>query len=473
MAMRSLILATAFLATAAAAQVPGLSAADRDYGARAHPQLMAQFGGAYTGPQADYVRGVGQRIAMQSGLARRPTDYTVTLLNANLDNAFAIPGGYVYVTRQLVALMNDEAELAFVLGHEIAHVAARHSAKRETRAAVSSVLAGLAGAITGSDIVGTIANAGATLYTRGFSREQERAADSLGIRYLARAGYDPAAGADILGSLGAQTSLSARLAGRSGSEGPSWLSTHPATADRVARARREAAAIPAARRAIGRDAFLNAIDGMAYDDDAAQGVVEGRRFRHPQLGLGFEAPAGFTMQNGAAAVTGAGQNGAQFQFAGGMADPGATSDMAAYSARVWQGIGGSGGPVQPTRINGIDAGISRLRSETRNGPVDAVLAVYAFGPGRFYHVLGIAPAGQAAVFDPLIGSVRRLAPGEAGQASSRRVAVVTVRAGDSIASLATRMAYSDDRLARFTVLNGLAAGARLRVGDRIKLIVWR
>ncbi len=470
MAMRSLILATAFLATAATAQVPGLSAADRDYGARAHPQLLQQFGGAYAGPQADYVRRVGQRIAVQSGLASRPADYTVTLLNANLDNAFAIPGGYVYVTRQLVALMNDEAELAFVLGHEIGHVAARHAAKREQRTVISGVLAGLAGAITGSDIVGNLANAGATLYTRGYSREQEREADSLGIRYLARAGYDPAASADILGSLGAQTSLSARLAGRQGGEGPSWLSTHPATAERVARARKLAAAVPAAQRATGREAFLNAIDGMAYDDDAAQGVVEGRRFRHPQLGLAFEAPPGFSLQNSPEAVIGASRDGSQFQFGGGSAEGG---DIAGYSARVWQGIGGQPAPLRPTRINGIEAGISSVRANTRQGPVDAVLAVYRFAPGQFYHVLGLAPAGQARVFDPLIGSVRRLAPGEAGQVRSRRIAVVKVAAGDSIASLAARMAYGDDRVARFTVLNGLPAGARLRVGDRVKLIVWR
>lgn len=462
------LLAAGLLASAAVAQAPGLSANDRAYGAQAHPQLLAQFGGACRCPQSDYVRRVGQRIAMQSGLARRPEDYTVTLLNAPLNNAFAIPGGYVYVTRQLVALMNDEAELAFVLGHEIGHVAARHSAKREQRTAFSSILAGLAGALTGSSIVGNLANAGATLYTRGFSREQEREADSLGIRYLARAGYDPDASGDILGSLGAQTDLEGRLSGRGGGQGPSWLSTHPATDERVARARREAAAIPAGQRQTGRDAFLNAIDGMPYDDDADSGVVDGRRFIHPGLRLAFEAPAGFTLQNSASAVTGVGPGGARFQFGGG-----GGGDMDAYAARVWQAAGGRGSPLRPTRINGLEAGVSQTSAYTSAGQVEALLVVYRFAPDRLYHILALAPAGGAGVFNPLIDSVRRLSPAEAAGVKTRRVAVVTVGAGDTVQSLANRMAFSDDRLARFLVLNGLDNGRAPPPGSRVKLIVWR
>ncbi|MFZ4688968.1 MAG: M48 family metalloprotease [Polymorphobacter sp.] len=472
--MRIPLFAAALLLTAlpTAAQAPGLSASDRAEGAKANPQLIAQFGGAYDGPQAAYVRAVGQRIALQSGMATRASDYTVTLLNSNVNNAFAIPGGYVYVTRQLVALMNNEAELAFVMGHEIGHVAAQHSKKRETTSAWTGIGAALLGAITGSNVVGNLAGAGAQLYTLGYSRDQERQADSLGVRYLVRAGYDPMASGAILAALGAQTSLEARLQGRDSDAPASWLSTHPANAERVARIRKEATALAAKSggpRATNRDAFLNAIDGMAYDDDPAQGLVTGRSFRHGGIGIAFDAPAGFALQNNPDAVVGASKTQGRFSFSGGAARG---LDVASYSAKVWEAAGARPAEVKPTRINGIDSGISQARVNTRSGAVDATLAVYRWSPDSYYHLLMIAPAGQAAAFQPLVASVRRLTPRDVAALRGRRVAVVTVRPGDTVATLSARMAYDDDRTARFTTLNGLAADSRLAPGSRVKLIVF-
>ncbi|MBX9883729.1 MAG: M48 family metalloprotease, partial [Novosphingobium sp.] len=140
--------------------VATISAADKAQGAKAHPQLLAEFGGGVTGPQADYVEGVGKTIAFQSGLGNARSDFTVTLLNSPVNNAFAIPGGYVYVTRQLVALMNNEAELAGVLGHEVGHVAARHSQKRQSAATRNTILGALgsvlAGAVLGNSAFGQL-----------------------------------------------------------------------------------------------------------------------------------------------------------------------------------------------------------------------------------------------------------------------------------------------------------------------------
>ena len=104
-----------------------ITSGDRTTGAKAHPQILQEFGGVYESRQAAYVTKVGRRIALQSGLSNAEGDFTISLLNSSVNNAFAIPGGYVYVTRQLLALMNSEAELASVLGHEVGHVAARHS----------------------------------------------------------------------------------------------------------------------------------------------------------------------------------------------------------------------------------------------------------------------------------------------------------------------------------------------------------
>jgi predicted Zn-dependent protease len=469
--MRSsaLLLAPLLFASACAAQAPAPPAADHRQGAAANSQLVSQFGGPYKGPQATYVRRVGQRIAMQSGLATRPDDYTVTLLNSNVNNAFAIPGGYIYVTRQLVALMNDEAELAFVLGHEVAHVAARHADKRAQRAGLAGLGAAILGAITGSSIIGNLAGTGAQLYSLDYSRDQEREADRLGVHYLARAGYDPAAGADILATLGAQTTLEARLAGEGGREPAAWLSTHPANAERVAEVRREAAAAAAATgRATNRDAFLDAIDGMAYDDDPEQGIVNGAHFRHPGLDLAFDAPAGFALQNSPSAVAGAKQGAGRFTFGGGRL---AGADLDSYTRSVWAGLGMPPPELRPRRINGIDALIGQTRVQRGGNIVDASVIVYRWAPDTFYHIVMLAPAGGLPAFGPLVESVRRLGAGDAANTRGRRVRVVRVAPGDTVASLAARMAYNDDRVARFAVLNGIIATTPLVPGSRVKLIV--
>lgn len=454
-------------------QNPGFSANEQKIGADAHPQLVQQFGGAMQGKAADYVRSVGQRIAGESGMTARPQDYTVTLLDSSVNNAFALPGGYVYLTRQLLALMNNEAELAFVMGHEVGHVAAQHSQKRQSRSTLTGLGAAILGAVTGSNLVGQLASAGAQVATLGYSREQERQADSLGLRYLTQAGYEPMASATTLAALGAQTALEARLAGQSAQNVPGWLSTHPANAERVVRIRKEAATFVsrAGARATNRDTFLDAIDGLPYDDGAQQGVVEGTRFRHPGLQMEFRAPSGFTLANTPSAVTGTrALNGgsARFQFAGGKPEG---QSLAGYSAKVWATIGQQTAPeVRISRVNGIETAISSVRTRSGNAQVDATLAVYRWGDDGWYQMLMLAPVGQDAGFQTLINSVRRLTPQEVSAIRGHRVRVIRVQSGDTVQSLAARMDYSDDQLSRFMILNGFEANERLVPGSRVKII---
>ncbi len=264
-----------------------ISQTERAQGEAAHPQLLVEFGGPYDGPQAALVNRVGKRVAVETGLSNSARDFTVTLLDSPVENAFAIPGGYVYVTRQLLALMNSEAELASVMGHEVGHVAARHAAKRNTRSTIGQVLAAGIGAATGSDLVGQIAGYGTQLYTLGFSRSQEYDADKLGVGYIAAAGYDPFAAASMLTQLNAETTLEARIAGRAGGV-PTWMSTHPNGADRIRRARDLARATGKAPAPARQDvAFLRALDGMDYDSPA-KGVTgpaaERRRLRIVTVG---------------------------------------------------------------------------------------------------------------------------------------------------------------------------------------------
>ncbi|MFM6853942.1 MAG: M48 family metalloprotease, partial [Sphingopyxis sp.] len=232
----------------ASGTVQPFSAQEKQQGAQAHTEILQEFGGAYTGTQADYVRTVGQNIAVQSGLSSARTDFTVTLLNSPVNNAFALPGGYIYSTRQLMALMNNEAELAGVLAHEVGHTAARHAKQRQNRATRNSVIGVLATVLGGAlgnngGLIGGLggllknnAMQGAQLLTLGFSRSQETEADDMGIRYLRGAGYDPAALSTVLASLAAQNQLDAQIAGQAARSVPAWASTHPDPASRVRRA---------------------------------------------------------------------------------------------------------------------------------------------------------------------------------------------------------------------------------------------
>ena len=470
--LRAVALSVLLAAPALAQAPPGLTEGERKSGAEAHPQILQQFGGAMSGPAADYVRRVGQKTAGQSGGGARPQDYTVTLLIPNATNAFAIPGGYVYIPRQLLALMNDEAELAFVTGHEVGHVAARHGQKRQNRAALSNVLAGLAGALTGSDLIGRGAGVVAGLTTLGYSRDQERQADSLGVRYLAAAGYDPSAATDSLAALGAQTALEARLKGQGGAEPSKWLSTHPPSAERVARMRTEAQALlpNAGARTLNRDAFLNAIDGLIYDDDPAEGVVQGSSFRHGGLALALDAPKGFAVSNSPQAVTGSGPGNLRFDL---RAADARNADLNSIAAARWQQLGAPAQPMRATRINGVEALEGSIRAGSQAGPVDATLTVYRWTPSLAFTLVSIAPQGQSAGVAPVAASLRRLSPQDIAAIRARHIQVVRVAAGDTVQSLANRMAYDDDRMARFLTLNQLAADARLKAGDRVKLVVWR
>ncbi|HNJ47632.1 MAG TPA: M48 family metalloprotease, partial [Novosphingobium sp.] len=302
------------VAQAATSTVQSISEKDKQEGAKAHPQLVEEFGGAETGTQAAYVESVGKNIAVQSGLSNATGDFTVTLLNSPVNNAFAIPGGYIYSTRQLVALMNNEAELAAVMGHEVGHVAARHSAKRQsaaTRNAVIGVLGTLlTGALLGNSGIGQLLQQGfmqgSQLLTLKYSRKQETEADNLGVQYLNSAGYDPRAMSTVLQSLANQTALEAKLMGTT-DRVPEWASTHPDPASRVRAALARAGA--SSKGKTNRDLFLSKIGGLTYGDDPKQGVVDGRKFTHPDMRLAFETPNGFYMVNGTRAVAITGQSG--------------------------------------------------------------------------------------------------------------------------------------------------------------------
>ncbi|MBS0255546.1 MAG: M48 family metalloprotease [Proteobacteria bacterium] len=480
------------LAAAGPPALPGpqaISASDKALGAKSHPDLLAEYGGAYQGPQAALVTRVGRTVAAQSQISNAQGDFTFTLLNSPVENAFAVPGGYVYCTRNLLALMNDEAELAFVLGHETGHIAAHHTDQRNKVVQRDSVLGALGQAVLGSvlgngalgQVLGGLGNAGINRLVVGHvmshSRSEEFEADDLGVSFMEKAAYDPLAAPDMLGSLAAQVALDAKASGDARTT-PAWAMSHPDPGARVGRALALARQLPQHPGARRGDAFLLALNGMIYGDDPRQGVIEGQDFLYPTGRLRFTAPAGYGMSNGTDAVTigakGSSARG-QARFLGGAYN----GDLGAFLDKAFASLSQSGKaahvPGTPGSINGLATLSATVGAQDGNGnQVDASVVAYAFDAKMAYAFIVLQPRGTGlGDLAPLAQSLRRMSTAEAGAVRPRVISVVTVGPKDTLAGMAARMAYTSLQTERFLVLNGLPADTvRLPVGRKVKLVVW-
>jgi predicted Zn-dependent protease len=252
--------------------------------------------------------------------------------------------------------------------------------------------------------------------------------------------------------------------------GTSIFSTHPVTEERVQRVAAQARQT-GRTGAVNRDAFLQAIDGMAFGDAVEQGQVSGSSFRHAGLRLGFDAPPGFQLQNSPQAVAGRGRDGSQFIFTGARIQPGQPLEDVVRTA--WQQSTGTvpQARYREQRVNNFDAGLSEARINSRSGAVDAGIHAFRAGPDQVWLLRTVAPAGRGGQFQSLVNSFRQLTPQEAAAAArGRAVDVVTVRPGDTAESLARRMAPPYDRVQSFLALNGIP-NRPLQPGERLKLIV--
>jgi predicted Zn-dependent protease len=468
-----------FLAAAAAAITPAaaqrlvyLDPQDVAQAQREHAQVVQELGGAETGPRAAYVESIGRRVGAYSGVANPGQALHFTTLNSAVENAFSVPGGYVYVTRQLMTLMDDESQLAFALGHEVGHIAANHAHIREQYAERSTF--GWIGQIIGAIFGDTSLLRRATLDLLSFSREQEYQADQLGMSYMVAAGYDPAGAPALLAALSRQSALQERVQGRTNRQTPEWASTHPLSENRMQRALQLAR--PSGRLGRGarnRDVFLNELEGIFVDDDPAQGVIDGPSFSHPDLRIQFRVPPGYLMSNGTYAVTISGSAG-KAQFSGGRY----SGSLDNYILAVFQQL--TGGQMQlaipqpqHTIINGMPAALTTVRVNTSSGLVDASVVAYQWDPQRVYHFVMLTRGGSGiGSFTPMVNSLRKITQAEAAAIRPRIIHVVTVGPGDTVQSLAGRMAYRDFKLDRFLALNGLAPGTNLAPGQKVKLIVY-
>ncbi len=434
---------------------------------REHQRILAAYGGAYNNSplEASISKTVDKLVAASD---RPDVKYRVTILNSPAINAFALPNGQLYVTRGLIALANDSAELASVLSHEIAHVIARHAAIREDQARRVALVEGVVNQVLTDPETGALALAKSKIALASFSRSQEFEADGIGVDVSARAGFDPYGAERFLTSMGRHAELRPVSNSNTDSRPLDFLSSHPSTPDRVKNAvnhaRQRSAPGTGARE---REEHLASIDGLVFGEDPSEGFVRGRRYLHPKLGFTFTAPEGFALENTAQAVLGAKEGGAQAMRLDVVRVP-AEQSLVDYLRSGWIGTIDDNS-VEPATINGLPAATATAKGD------QWVFRLYAVRFGsevyRFIFATRNKTAESERGFRESINSFRRMTLSEIEGARPLRIKVVTVTPSDTPERLAARMAISDRPLQRFLVLNGLASGQALKPGDQVKIVV--
>jgi predicted Zn-dependent protease len=431
-------------------------------------RLAATFGGEYRAPTAEaYLNDILAKLA-QASETPGETAYKVTILNSPVINAFALPSGNLFVTRGLLALANDSAEIAAVMAHEIGHVTARHAyarAEREKEAAVVSQAA----SVIQSRQKGEEVEALKKQTLAGFSRQQELEADGIGIRTIARAGFDPYGASRFLTSLGRSTALRASLVGQvKASDKPDMLSTHPSTPERISQA------VAAARQISGpgigaRDkaGYLASIDRMAFGDDPAEGYARGRKFVHPRLGFAFMAPDGFVLENSAQALVGIKNGGTEALRLDSARVPTETP-LETYIGSGWiDGLIQSS--LETTEINGLPAVLATARA----GEWNFRLAAIRKGEDVYRLIFAARALTSEADgrFKASIASFRATTPEEAADLKPLRLSIVKAGTAQTAEEIARGMAIADRPLEHFLLLNGLEAAGPLTPGESYKTIV--
>ena len=433
---------------------------------REHLRILAAYGGVYREPRVQQMlEKTVDKLVMAS--ERPELRYEVTILNSPAVNAFALPNGQLYVTRGLVALSNDNSELASVLAHEMAHVIARHAEIREDQARQAALVNRVATDLLSDPQLGALALAKSKITLANFSRAQEFEADGIGVGISARAGYDPYGAERFLTSMGMNSHLRAQRASID-PRAPDFLSSHPATPERVTNAvanARQYTSPGAGQR--DRNEYLGMIDGLVYGEDPSEGFVRGRRFLHPKLGFTFTAPEGFVLDNTAQAVFGVKDNGAQALRLDVVRVP-TEQSLPEYLNSGWiENIEGKS--IEEMSVGGFPAATATATGEQWTFR----LYVVRFG-SEVYRVIYAAKNRTEVVdksFRDSLGTFRRMSANEIASAQPLRVKVVEVKRGDTVEKFARRMAVADRPAERFRALNGLGDKDRLKPGDFVKIVV--
>ena len=450
-------------------------AQELEIGRKMHPQILRQYGRYDDEVLQQYVSAVGQRIASTS---HRPNlQYTFTVLDSADVNAFALPGGYVYVTRGIMAYLNSEAELAAVLGHEIGHVTARHSVRQQTGATAAGVGAMVVGILTGSGDLANVANAAGTALVRGYGRDMELEADRLGAEYLNRVGFEPEEMIDVVRLLKNQEMLEVQMARQENRQPRVYhgvFSTHPDNDTRLKEVVRAAKKVENTQdRPDNRDAYLARLNGMPMGDSRAQGVVRGSRFYHGDLGFTLAFPTGWVVENQPAQV---------------VAYPETKDAMIVVSAAAPpQGVGPKeflGKLLQgsatissaPLDVNGLQGYTATVRSTGlqwgNQGPARVAVVYY----NNMAYIFKGAPRQAAGLssFEPVFTSsvktFRRLRDNEFPQAEPDKIHVVQAKPGTTIETLARNSPIKKYPAERLRLLNDLYPDKEPVAGQKLKVV---
>jgi len=470
------VAALALACTTARLATPG---GEAKLGAEAAAEVEQQVGLVRNPELERYVSAIGERLAHGSGV-RSGITYRFSVVDLPEPNAFALPGGYVYVSRGLLALLNSEDELASVLAHEIGHVSARHHLRHSLLAAplipvrlatgIGSIATGIVSPTLGQ-VVGAIGSAPGALTLATHSRGQENEADEIGQKLVAESGWDPRAIAAVMDALSREVELGGRDPSRS-----TFLDTHPTTPARAKRTLERAGALSVARVApIARDRrhFYDQLDGLLYGDPASGGVIVKAEFLHPELDVRVAFPDGWRIENGSDAVIAVPESGdavAVFSIAARSEDPVAVAKQVIHDASLRVD-----GALDTAAINGLPA--ARISAESRaRGQTFRNRVAWISRGGSVYQIAATCLAKDweryRAPFDEVVASFRPLRDGDRQRVREARVRIVAAKSGESLAALVERSgsAWSVERAAAANAI--ASAETALRSGAPVKVARW-
>ncbi len=436
-----------------------------EMGAREHPRIVASYGGEYRDEKTD--RLVARITGALTLVSENPSQsYRITILDSPAINAFALPGGYLYVTRGLLALATDASGVAAVLSHEMAHVTANHGIERQQREEAESIAGRVVSEVLSSELAGKQALARSKLRLAAFSRNQELQADLIGVRMLGQAGYDPYAAPRFLQSMAAFSRFNA--VENENDQSLDFLSSHPSAPQRVELARLHARAfgIEGSVGDRGRDYFLDGIDGLLFGDSPQEGYVRGQTFLHGNLAIRFDVPAGFHIDNKADAVlaTGPGDTAVRFDL---VEEP-VGKALTDYIASGWV-TGLRPETIVKTTVNGMEAANALASADRWDFNVTVMR-----NNSQVYRFLTAVPKGKTAILAStsakLKESFRKMTSLEVAVLKPLRIHVVSVAAGDTPQMMAAKMMGTERKLELFLVLNDLSPGNVLTPGTKVKII---
>ncbi len=441
-------------------------------GKQAHQQVMKQYRPYKDPALQSYVEGLVDELGKKSH--RSNLVYHVTVLDSPQINAFALPGGYLYITRGIMAYMNSEAELAGVLGHELGHVTARHGVRQQSAGTVAGILGAGVGILTGSSQAAQAANVGSTALIRGYGRKHELEADRLGAEYLANVGYDPQEMLKVVEILKDQEDFDKQLAKEEGREPRAYhgtFSTHPANDKRLQEVVMAANSIKtAATREAGREKFLQYMDGATLGSSEEDGVLRKNKFYHNSLNLFIEFPEGWKVNNLPDRLIAQPKTGdAQLQIT--VDDLNKNQTPKQYLTEQFKGKISKGQPVQTASFNGY-TGYTNLA--TKSGKVPSRVAA-VFQGKRIYQVL-IAGKDQSALNThdsaglATIKSMRQLKSAERKLAKPKNIKLIRAKSGDTFAKLAKQSDIQNHPVEQLRLLNGMYPDGEPKPGQLIKIV---